>query len=205
MDICRNLFLFLILILFATPAYLKEFDGRDNSSPLGFKFGISKKQAEEIIKSEGKKIVEKTVDSKEIKTIIIEGAIVKLPQEHSFSDLQTRLEFYNDELMSSSLIFKSENSSTKEELEAELSSFLGDMYGEPGEEEKVLDFTTWTWHVPDLKVVFSTNPYNDVTKLQYIYEPLNQSRVETEIQIKQKGKPKDPANQMFLDGNYSAQ
>ena len=205
MDILRNLLLFLILILFTTPAYLKEFDDRDNSSPLGFKFGISKKQAEEIIKSEGKKIVEKTVDSKEIKTIMIEGAIVDLPLDNSYSDLQTRLEFFNDELMSSSLIFKSDDSSKKEELEAELSTFLGDLYGGAGEEEKVLDFTTWTWHVPDLKVVLSTSPNNDVTKLQYIYEPLNQSKVEKEIQIKQKGKPKDPAKQMFQDGNYSAQ
>ncbi|MBI2486013.1 MAG: hypothetical protein HYW01_03465 [Deltaproteobacteria bacterium] len=200
----KNFLLFLTMVLFATTAYLNELDTKDNTSPLGFKFGISKKQAEQIIKSKGKKIVEKTVDSKEIKTIMIEGTIVKLPLGHSYSDLQTRLEFYDDELMSSSLIFKSDDSSKKEELEAELSSFLGDLYGQPAEVEDVLDFTTLTWHIPDLKVVLSTNPNNNVTKVQYIYEPVNQSRVDKEIQLKQKGKPEDPAKKMFIDGNYSA-
>jgi hypothetical protein len=205
MTILRHFLLFFAVVLFATPAYLNELDTKDNSSPLGFKFGISKKQAEEIIKSKRKKIVEKIVDSKEISTILMEGTIVKLPLEHVYSGLQTRLEFYDDELMSSSLIFKSDDSSKKEELEAALSSFLGDLYGQPAEVENVLNFTALTWHVPDLKVVLSTNPKNDVTKVQYIYEPLNQSRVEKEIQLKQKGKPKDPAKQMFLDGNYSSQ
>lgn len=205
MIIFKNLLLFLIVVLISTQAYLNELDTKDNTSPLGFKFGISKKQAEQIIKSEGKKIVDKTVDSKEIKTIMIEGTIIKLPLARSHSDIQTRLEFYNDELMSSSLIFKSDDPSKKQELESELSSFLSDMYGQPGDEEKVLDFTTWTWHVPDLKVVLSTSPNNDVTKVQYIYEPLNQSRVNREIKLIQKGKPEDPAKKMFIDGNYSAQ
>jgi hypothetical protein len=203
MCLWRTFLIILFLVLLTTPAYLKEEVGKENTSPLGFKLGSSRNEAIEVIKSKGNKIVKNTVDSKEIRTIVMEGAIVELPFDNNGADLQTSLEFYDDELMSSSLIFKSDDPSKQEELEAELSKYLIGLYGEPGEKEKVLGFTTWTWHVPDLKVVFSTNPNNNVAKVRYIYEPLNQSRVEEEIKRKQKEKPTEPAKEMFLEGNYS--
>ena len=200
----KSFLLFSVIVLFSTPAYLEQVNANGNGSPLGFKFGISKKQAEQVIKSAGKEVIDTAVDSKDIRTIMIDGTIVKLPLELAYSDVQTRLEFYDDELMSSSVIIKSDDTSKKEELEAELSGFLGDLYGQPSEEENVLDFKALTWHVPDLKVVFSTSQTKNVTKVQYIYEPLNQSRVDRELYLKQKGKPEDPAKKMFIDGNYSA-
>ncbi len=200
----KSFLLFSAIVFFSTPAYLDQVKANGNDSPLGFKFGISKKQAEQVIKSAGKEVIDTAVDSKEIRTIMIDGTIVKLPLELAYSDVQTRLEFYDDELMSSSLIIKSDDTSKKEEVEAELASFLGDLYGQPSDVEKVLDFTALTWHVPDLKVVFSTNQSKNITKVQYIYEPLNQSRVDRELYLKQKGKPEDPAKKMFIDGNYSA-
>jgi len=200
----KSFLLFSAMFLFSAPAYLEQVNANGNGSPLGFKFGISKKQAEQVIKSASKEIIDTAVDSKDIRTIMVDGTIVKLPLELDYSDVQTRLEFYDDELMSSSLIIKSDDTSKKEELEAELASFLGDLYGQPSEEENILNFKALTWHVPDLKVVFSTSQSNNVTKVQYIYEPLNQSRVDREIYLKQKGKPEDPAKKMFLDGNYSA-
>jgi len=192
---------FLILILLIAPAHGEELNGKDNSSPIGFEFGTSRKDAIKIIESRGKKILDKTTDSKKIRTIVMDGAIVELPLNSD--SFQTSLEFFDDKLMASSLIFRSADSSEYQELETELSEFLTDMYGEPGEKEDVLGLKAWTWHVPDLKVVLSTNPKNYTAKVQYIHEPLNQSRVKKEILERQRGKVSEPAKEMFLDGNYS--
>jgi len=120
-----------------------------------------------------------------------------------YKDFQTSLEFFDDKLMSSSLVFKLDDSSKQEELKSEISKFLTAQYGEPGEKEEVVGLTAWTWHVPDLKVVLSTNPSNNLTKVEYIYEPLNESRVQKEIEQEHRGKQADPAKEMFIDGNYS--
>ena len=192
-----------ILTFFTTLSFSGDEDNK-NVSALGFNLGISKKDALEIIKSQGKKVVEDTVDSKKIRTIIVEGALIELPVDTSNADLKTNLEFYDNELMASSLVFKPNNILNQSALEAELFKYLSGLYGEPAGKEEVLSITTWTWHITDIAVIFSSNPKNNVARIDYVYKPLDQSRIEDEFKQKQQGETVEPAKQMFIDGNYSA-
>ena len=202
MNLGKIFLLILILTFFTTLSFSKEY--YKNVSALGFNFGISKKDALEIIKSQGKKVVEDTVDSKKIRTIIVEGALIELPVDTSNADLKTNLEFYDNELMASSLVFKPNNILNQSALEAELFKYLSGLYGEPVGKEEVINITTWTWHITDIAVIFSSNPKNNVARIDYVYKPLNQSRIEDEFKQKQQGETVEPAKQMFIDGNYSA-
>lgn len=199
----KILILISVITFFASLSFLEEKDGK-NVSAVGFDFGISKKDALEIIKSQGKKVVEDTVDSKKIRTIVVEGSLIELPVDISNVDLKTKLEFYDNELMTSSLVFKPNNILNQSALEAELFKYLSGLYGEPGGKEEVLNIITWTWHIPDLAVILSSNPKNNIERIDYVYKPLNQSRIEDEFKQKQQGETVDPAKQMFIDGNYSA-
>ncbi len=203
MKLCNISLIIFILAFYATISFSGEEDNK-NVSALGFNFGISKKDALEIIKSQGKKVVEDTVDSKEIRTIIVDGSLIELPVDTSNADLKTNLEFYDNELMASSLVFKPNNILNQSALEAELFKYLSGLYGEPGGKEEVINITTWTWHIPDLAVILSSNPKNNIARIDYVYKPLNQSRIEEEFKEKQQGETVDPAKQMFIDGNYSA-
>src|SRR5574341_2431991 len=119
-----NIFLFILALIFTTTlSFPEEKDGK-NVSALGFNFGISKKDALEIIKSQGKTVVENTVDSKEIRTIIVEGALIEIPVDTSNADLKTNLEFYDNELMASSLVSKPNNLLNQSAVEAVLLTYL---------------------------------------------------------------------------------
>ena len=202
MNLYKIFLALLVLALFTALSFSKENDNK-NPAALGFNFGISRKQALEIIKSQNKKVVEDTVDSKKIRTVVIEGAFIELPADTNYSDVKTKLEFYDNELMASSLIFKSDDPSKQSDLEAELSKFLSGLYGDPKGKEEVLHLTTWTWQIPDVSVVLSTNPDNNITRVEYVYKPLNQSRKDEEYKQEQGYKRSDPAKEMFMDGNYS--
>ncbi len=198
-----NLFLLILtLALISTLSFSEEKENKDVSA-LGFDFGISKKDALEVIKSQGKNVLEDTVDSKRIRTIIVEGALIELPMDLSSVGLETKLEFYDDELMLSSLIFKSSDVLNQSAIEAELFKYLTGLYGEPRGKEEVLSMTTWSWYIPDIEVLLSNKPQNNIARIDYIYKPLNQSRMEEELQRKQRGEDEDPAKKMFLEGNFS--
>lgn len=197
MNLNKLFLLVLMLAVFTHTAFSKGNRSEDNFTGLGFEFGIDKKEAIKLIKSEDRKVIEDTVDSKKIRTIIAEGAFIDLPVDTADTDLKTRLEFYEDKLMSSSLIFKSGSGSEQSEIESRLSDFLSDLYGGPGRVDKVLYFTTRTWESPDLVVVLSSDPKNERVKLQQIYEPINRVKIEQEYDFK-RNPPSDPAKEIFL-------
>jgi hypothetical protein len=198
-----NIALFVFALIFITTLSFSEDKENKNVSALGFDFGISKKDALEIINSQGKKVLEDVVDSKRIRTIIVEGALIELPMDLSSVGLETKLEFYDDELMISSLVFKSGDVLNQSAVEAEILKYLNGLYGEPSGKEEVLNMTTWSWYIPDVEVVLSNKPENNSARIDYIYKPLNQSRMEEELQRKQKGEKVDPAKKMFFDGTFS--
>lgn len=194
----------IFVLIFLTPSfYLRAKDGFDSSAALGFNFGISKKQALQVIKSKGKKILENRVDSKEIRTILIQGTIEATPLNIPESRSLTQLEFYDDELMTSTLIVESADYSSRDEMANNLYKFLSDSYGESTSQERVLNFITWTWRQPKIKVVLTADHNSDIFKIAYTYEPLNQTKMNKEFQEKQRPKPEDPATEMFLEGDYS--
>jgi hypothetical protein len=196
-------FIILVLIFLVPSFYLKAKEDFDSSSALGFNFGISKKQALQVIESKGKKIVENTVDSKEIRTILIQGTIEETPLKIPESRSLTQLEFYDDELMTSTLIVESADYSSRNEMANKLYNFLINSYGENTSQEQVLNFTTWTWRQPKVKVVLTADQNSDIFKIAYTYEPLSQTKTDKEFEQKQRGKPEDPATEMFLEGDYS--
>ena len=58
----RSISLIIFILTFCNTLSFPEVKDGKNVSALGFNFGISKKDALEIIKSQGKKVVEDTVD-----------------------------------------------------------------------------------------------------------------------------------------------
>ncbi len=200
----KVLFLLLISFLVSSPkAYSDQIEAEDNGSPLGFDFGISKKEAIRKIESEGKTILENDVDSKEIRTIIVEGVLIDLPIDVDDSNIQTRLEFFDDKLMSTSLIIRPDDHSSIGDAAGLLYAYLAENYGDPYHKEKILNFITWTWLQPEVKVVYTTSRNSNELKIAYTYEPMNRKRLEKELQEKRKVKPEDPATEMFLEGDYS--
>ena len=201
MNILRKSFLFFLFIIIGLPIY--SMAENSDISPLGFQFGINKKEAMKVIDSNGKRIVENQVDSKDIRTIIMQGVIVTLPIDTDGKDVMTGLEFYNKKLLSTSLIFAAVDASEKTELEKEITHYLTEQYGEPVERSSMLYFTTTTWHMHDIKLVLHTNEKKNTVKVEYTYKPVHQSKIEDELDERRGTIKKDPATQMFLDGDYS--
>ena len=193
----------LVLSFLTSTVYLKAEEGSRGSSALGFDFGMSKKEAMKVIESKGKKILENTVDSKEIRIILIQGAVEEIPLNIPEQQSLTQLEFYDDELMSSTLVLESADYLSRNEMANQLYQFLTERYGETTNQEKILNFVTWTWRQPKVKVVLTADQNSDIFKIAYTYEPLSQTKMEEELELKRRGKPEDPATQMFLEGNYS--
>lgn len=194
--------MFLSVIFFANFAFSRVENRKSDFTGLGFDLGIGEDEAVKIIKSDRREILENSTDSKEIRTIVVKGAFVELPFNTNNTDLKTRLEFYDDKLMSSSLILNPNGESHQAELEADLAEFLISLYGEPGRKEEMLQFVTWTWQMSDVTVILSANLENGIMNVQNIYVPVNQARKDEEFEDSQK-EESDPAKEMFLDGTYS--
>ena len=146
----------LILLLSASVGYAAEEEVAD-LSPLGFEFGISKKDAKKVITANGKRIIEEKKDSKKIRTIVMQGVIVELPVNPNGLDVRTGLEFFDKKLLSTSLAFQAEDNPTEEWIEEAFTEYFYDRYGEPVEVDEMMYFKTWTWQLPKVKLVLHTN------------------------------------------------
>lgn len=172
-------------------------------APLGFAFGISDDDAEDIIETNGKRIMENNVDSKKIRTIVIQGMIVTLPLDLEGKDVSTGLEFYDGKLLSSSLNLNTKDSFEESQMRDEFMKYLTGKYGEPSSSDSMLSFKTWTWNMPDVKLVFHTNEKNNDMKVVYTYEPVNQAKHEKELDKQRGTEESNPAEDMFINGDYS--
>ena len=183
--------------------FLAEAQHNSDLAPLGFTFGISDDDAEDLIETNGKRIMENSVDSKKIRTIVMQGTIVTLPVDLEGKDVSTGLEFYDNKLLSSSLILNTKDSFEESQMRDEFMKYLTGKYGEPSSSDSMLSFKTWTWKMPDVKLVFHTNEKNNNMKVVYTYEPVDQAKHEKELD-KQRGTEEiNPAQEMFIDGDYS--
>lgn len=204
MNIVTNsrLLILIVLSLFITVHHAAAQQNAD-LAPLGFTFGISDDDAEDLIETNGKRIMENSVDSKKIRTIIMQGMIVTLPVDLEGKDVSTGLEFYDGKLLSSSLNLNTKDSFEESQMRDELMKYLTGKYGEPSSSDSMLTFKTWTWNMPDVKLVFHTNEKNNNMKVVYTYEPVNQAKHEKELD-KQRGTEEiNPAEDMFINGDYS--
>ena len=201
MNLIKKSYALLILSLFFIP--LVSSAQQSDLSPLGFKFGINKKEAKKIIDSNGKRIVEDKKDSKDMRVILMQGVTVSLPIDVDGKDVMTELEFYDKKLLSTSLVFAAADDSEKTELESDFNQYFTTQYGEPVERESMMYFTTTTWHMPDVMLVLHTNNKNNTVQVEYKYKPGHQDKFEDELDTKRGTIRTDPATQMFLEGDYS--
>lgn len=202
MNILRNPYALIAILCFLAVSYAAA-QQKPDLAPLGFTFGISDDDAEEIIETKGKRLMDNKVDSKEIRTIVMQGMIVTLPLDLEGRDVSTGLEFYDDKLLSSSLMLTAKDQFEESQLRNEFMKYLTDKYGEPSSSDSMLYFKTWTWNMPDVKLVFHTNQKKNAIKVEYTYEPYNQAKREEELDKLRGTEVKDPAEQMFIDGDYS--
>lgn len=204
MNIFTNsrLLILIALSLFITVRHAAAQQNPD-LAPLGFAFGISDDDAEDIIETNGKRIMENNVDSKKIRTIVIQGMIVTLPLDLEGKDVSTGLEFYDGKLLSSSLNLNTKDSFEESQMRDEFMKYLTGKYGEPSSSDSMLSFKTWTWNMPDVKLVFHTNEKNNDMKVVYTYEPVNQAKHEKELDKQRGTEESNPAEDMFINGDYS--
>ncbi len=172
--------------------------GADPSAPLGLGFGLKVKEARRALEQVGVGVIDDGVDSQKIHTLLVEGALVKLPPDTQGFDVTTRFEFWKKKLYSATLLLKSETPERHRQVAAALKEFIVSSYGPPKEEDSFLGFSTWTWLHENLKVVLSTNPSYTTTSVEYIYIPLARRR-ELEKYEKLLGTPPpDPIKEHFL-------
>ncbi len=174
-----------------------------NLAPLGFTFGMNKKEAMNVIDSRGKRIVRENKDSKDVRVIVMQGVIVDLPIDEAGKNVMTELEFYDKKLLSTSLIFVSADEAEKTEIESEFDQYFTNEYGEPSDRDSMLHFNTTTWHTQDMLLILHTNEKDHSLKIQYKYKPGLADRFEDDLDAKRGTEPDDPATKMFLDGDYS--
>ena len=203
MTLLKTLWALLLIILVSASYSGAQEEMAADLAPLGFEFGISNKDAKKVIEANGKRIVEDKVDSKKIRMIMMQGVIVDLPVNPDGLNVQTGLEFFDKKLLSSSLVFKAQDTPTEEWLEEAFSEYFHDRYGEPSEIDSMMYFKTWTWNIPKVKLVLHTNTKDNIVKVDYTFDPLNKAKFEKELNTKRGEKPVDPATKMFLDGDYS--
>lgn len=174
------------------------------TNPFGFQFGMSNKSAKELVSSSDYKILHNEVDSKEVRIVIVNGLLVGPPVVLDEAP-NTRLEFFDDKLMSVSMTLDSIEKERFGDTERRLADYLKSEYGEPSDSEKMFSYQLWSWNINDTELLMSSNDKKSSIKVEYSYKPIMEKKYQKELSAKRKGYriEKDPATQMFKDGNYS--
>ena len=175
-----------------------------NHSPLGFKFGMSNNDAKKQIKSNGHSIIKNEVDSKDVRTIIFDGVVVDVTEIEGIEQ-NTRLEFFQNKLMSSAVIINTSDDLQFIDVQNDLLKYIVSAYGDPNATDNMLSYETWEWDVDNLGLILSTNRNKGKLKLEYTFHPVASTKLEKELDKKRKGEIRSPSDQMFKDGNFSQQ
>lgn len=191
----------LFLLILSVPHVSAE---SPDPAPLGFKFGISNGHAKKQIKNSGYKIIKNEMDSKEVRTIIFDGAVVELSDVSVF-DKKTRLEFYKNKLMSSAIMIQTTDDLKFVDIQNDILTKIVSKYGEPDATDNMFSYETWEWDTDHTALILSANRDKGKLKIEYTHHEVATTKVEAELNLKRKGEYKNPADQMFKDGNYSQQ
>lgn len=172
--------------------------GSDNESPLGFQFGTSKKDLMKDIKAKGGKVLSNIVDSKDIRSIELEGAFVKIPFDTKGLSVKTVLELWDKKLMSSALVLKDMSDRQEGEFGAGITEILETMYEEPNSKDSFYGTESWTWLLQDVSVLLAHKRKSKKIVLEYTHMTLHKSRKDEEYEVGQKPEKPDPVKEMFL-------
>lgn len=198
--ICLTL-IFSVCFLFPFPLEGSQVNLR---IPHGFEFGISKKDALDLIESSKLKVVSDREYSNDLRKVVLDGSLSGVALDPP-PDHETRLEFYKDNLMSSSILFSFEDETrfafAKSELVDNLANDLGDAF----EREKMFSYEVLSWDFSDTVVLANVNSKKRTIEIEYIHKPVLEKKTAKDLRRKRREDPGDPARQMFIDSNFSAQ
>ncbi len=173
-------------------------------TPHGFEFGISRKDALNMVESSMLKVVSDRKYSKDLRKVVLGGSLAGVALD-PLPDHETRLEFYKDKLMSSSILFSFEDesrfASAKSELVGSLTGVLGDAF----KREKMFSYEVLSWDLSDTVVLANLNSQKKTIKVEYVHKPILAKKIAKDLHIKRREDFGDPARQMFIDNNFSTQ
>ncbi len=172
--------------------------------PHGFEFGISRKDALNLIESSKLKVVSDRKYSNDLRKVILGGSLAGVALD-PLPDHETRLEFYKDKLMSSSILFSFEDESRFASVKNELIGNLAGVLGGAFKMEKMFSYEVLSWDLSDTVVLANLNSRKKTIEVEYVHKPILEKKTAKDLRRKRREDPGDPARQMFLDSNFSAQ
>ena len=172
--------------------------------PHGFEFGISRKDALNLIEPSKVKVVSDRKYSNDIRKVVLGGSVAGVTLDPS-PDHETRLEFYKDKLMSSSILFVFEDESRFASAKNELIGNLADALGDTFKREKMFSYEVLSWDLLDTVVLANLNSQKRTIEIEYVHKPILEKKTAKDLHRKRREDPGDPAKQMFIDSNFSAQ
>lgn len=170
------------------------------AAPHGFDFGISRKDALARTGTLGLEVASDSRYSKKLRKVVLRAPA---SGPASGPGRSTLLEFYEDRLMSSSLLLSfddgEEFASARSRLEAAVRGDLGESF----KRDRVFSYEVIRWDLPDTLVLMSVNPDKKTVKLEYVSKSVLGKKTDADLEIKRRNDPGDPAKEMFVDGDYS--
>lgn len=157
-----------------------------------------------MIESSDLKVVSDRKYSNDLRKVVLGGSLAGVALD-PLPDHETRLEFYKDKLMSSSILFSFEDesrfASAKNELVGNLTGVLGDAF----KREKMFSYEVLSWDLSDTVVLANLNSRKKTIEVEYVHKPILEKKTAKDLRRKRREDPGDPAKQMFIDNNFSAQ
>ena len=172
--------------------------------PHGFEFGISRKDALSMIESSKLKVVSDRKYSKDLRKVILGGSFAGVALD-PLPDHETRLEFYKDKLMSSSILFSFEDETRFASAKSELIDNLTDVLGDAFKRERMFSYEVLSWDLSDTVVLANLNSRKKTIEVEYVHKPILEKKIAKDLHLKRREDFGDPARQMFIDSNFSAQ
>ena len=171
--------------------------------PHGFEFGISRKDALNLIESSKLEVVSDREYSNDLRKVVLGGSLSGVTLDPP-PDHETRLEFYKDNLMSSSILFSFEDETRFAFAKSELVGDLTDVLGDTFKREKMFSYEVLSWNLSDTVVLANLNSKERTIEIEYIHKPVLAKKTAKDLRRKRREDPGDPARQMFIDSNFSA-
>ena len=175
----------------------------DTDAPHGFEFGISREDALVLIRASGLELVSDSEYSKELKKVVVRGSVSGVAPEFP-AVRETRLEFYNDRLMRSSLLFGFEDASGFSSARSLLEQDLRGSFGESFKRDRMFSYEVLFWNLSATNVLLSLDERRRTIELEYEHKPILSRKTAKDLDRRRKKDPGDPAKEMFIDSNYSS-
>lgn len=188
-------FLVAITILLILTTYLSA---QSSFFKYGLDFGIGRKDSKKILENEGYEILDENKVSKHLRTFAINGILYANLSKQDGSDNKTELDFYEDKLMNVTLFSKSKDYFSHNDSTNSYLSQLVEQFGKPSTYENVMSIKSWMWLSGNNKILLNSDSRKKTTKISFIYRPLSEEKYEDFVEVQLKGKPVDPAKEMFL-------